>query len=63
MIKNCFKRKTDEKEKSQSSGDLATVSTNVDTAKVLVITSKYSDNVWILDSGCSLHVSKLRIIS
>ena len=56
FIKECFKKKRDDREKSPESGDLAIASNDSDCGEVLVVSNGNSSTEWILDSGCTYHM-------
>ena len=56
FIKDCFKKKKDDKEKPKSDGDLAVVSNDFENGDVLAVSQKNSGIEWILDSGCTFHM-------
>lgn len=52
--KNCPKRKSKKNEASKKEGNVAMVLDGYDSTEVLTISTKKE---WVLDSGCSFHVS------
>lgn len=56
----CPKRKKETKDKETISGDAAVVEEGYESSDVLVVTTNNSDKQWILDSGCSFHMTPNR---
>lgn len=55
--KNCPKRKSKKNEASKKEGNVAMVLDGYDSTEVLTISTKNTKKEWVLDSGCSFHVS------
>ena len=56
FIRDYFKKKREDKEKSQSDGDLSITSTNNEVAKVLIVFVRQNSLDWVLDFGCTFHM-------
>ena len=59
-MKNCPDCKEKEKGKTFNSSDVVVAEENLDTTDVLAITITNWSDEWILDSGCSYHMSPNR---
>ena len=59
-MKNCPNRRGKENEKTSNFGDATIIEENSNTANVLSITVTNLGDEWILDLGCSYHMSPNR---
>ena len=57
--KDCSERLGKGKEK-QSDGDVSVASEGYESSEVLLVTDRDSGVEWILDSGCTFHMSPIR---
>lgn len=55
--RDCLKKKNKNHDRQNDSGNIAVVSHSYDSAKALFVNINESSKNWILDSGCSFHVS------
>ncbi|KAH9678410.1 hypothetical protein KPL71_025698 [Citrus sinensis] len=60
--RDCPERKTKQKEPKDKSGNaaIATEETSFETAEVLIATKEKTQGQWVLDSGCTFHMSPNR---
>jgi len=58
--KHCPKRKKDFQEKSNSEISSSICEFDYDSADTLVVSRKENREVWVLDSGCSFHMTPHR---
>ncbi|KAH9767170.1 hypothetical protein KPL71_011175 [Citrus sinensis] len=60
--RDCPERKTKQKEPKEKSGNaaIATEETSFETAEVLIATKEKTQGQWVLDSGCTFHMSPNR---
>ncbi|KAH9782240.1 hypothetical protein KPL71_008811 [Citrus sinensis] len=60
--RDCPERKTKEKESKDKYGNaaIATEETNFETAEVFIATKEKTQGQWVLDSGCTFHMSPNR---
>lgn len=57
LKRQCPKRNQGKKSKDGDNGNATIVEDGYDNANVLVVATKGIEKCWILDSGCSFHVS------
>ncbi|XP_073122036.1 heat shock cognate 70 kDa protein-like [Henckelia pumila] len=60
LKRNCPERNKKQGEKESGLGDAAVVEDGYKSADILLVTTEKSERDWILDSGCSFHVSPYR---
>ena len=57
MRKNCPKRVKVKKDDKESNGNLVVAEDGYESSNVLLVATGITDKQWILDLGCSFHMS------